>query len=103
MEIAWAGLFPEYQMLPGPFASQHGAFEGYAGCGPRTGKTSPVLSMTAKLSGLWAGFSPRVSPQNAAPSGVSLASGGSVMLALFPFKAPYESPSERTEPDFSVT
>src|ERR1700739_479391 len=43
MEMACPGLFPAYQMLPVPLASQQGALPGYAGCGPSTGRTSPLL------------------------------------------------------------
>lgn len=61
------------------FASQQGAFDGKAGLGPATGKTSGSRLMRAKLLALCAGLNPSRSPQKAAPSGVSLAPLGSVI------------------------
>src|SRR3974390_1212200 len=105
METAWPGELAVYQMLFGPLATQHGAFVGYAGAGPRTGKTLRSESTIAKLSGLCAGVKPRTSPQNAAPSGVLFASSGRVMVVLDPLSPPScpERPNWRTEPDFMVT
>ena len=58
----------------------------------------------AKLSGLWAGLNPRISPQNAAPRGVLFASAGSVTGKLIPLSPPRKlSGSCRTDPDFIVT
>src|SRR5271169_1454396 len=105
MEMAWPGELAVYQMLLGPLATQQGALVGYAGAGPRTGKTFRSESTMAKLSGLWAGVKPRTSPQKAAPSGVLFASSGSVMVVFEPLSAPSlpERPNCRTEPDFMVT
>src|SRR5271157_2197985 len=104
METAAPGELPEYQMLPAPLASQHGALVGYAGAGPGTGKTSPLGSTRAKLSGLCAGLNPRILPQKAAPSGVLLAVAGRVTTLLAPASAPYHARGNcRTDPDFKVT
>ena len=92
-----------YQMFPGPLATQQGALEGNGGVGPVIGKTSRFLSTSAKLSGLWAGVKPRISPQKAAPSGVLFAVLGSVTGVLAPPSAPSWRGSCRTDPDLSVT
>src|ERR1700690_231313 len=89
MEIARPGEFPVYQTLPGPFATQQGAFVGNDGVGPAMGNTVLLLSTMAKLSTLWAGVNPRISPQNAAPSGVLFAVPGSATVVLVPVSAPW--------------
>src|SRR5580692_6625824 len=92
-------------MLRGPLATQHGAFVGYEGAGPTIGNTFSPASTMAKLSGLWAGVKPRISPQNAAPRGVLFASVGSVMVVVAPLSAPPScvSGSCMTDPDVNVT
>src|SRR6267378_1300617 len=90
-------------MFPGPLATQQGALEGNGGVGPVIGKTSRFLSTSAKLSGLWAGVKPRISPQKAAPSGVLFAVLGSATGVLAPPSAPSRRGSCRTDPDLSVT
>src|SRR5882762_2833084 len=90
-------------MFPGPLATQQGALEGNGGVGPVIAKTSRFLSTSAKLSGLWAGVKPRISPQKAAPSGVLFAVLGSVTGVLAPPSAPSWRGSCRTDPDLSVT
>src|SRR5438309_4477384 len=91
-------------MFPGPLATQHGALAGYGGVGPVIGNTSSFLSTIAKLSGLWAGVKPRISPQNAAPSGVLFAMAGSVTGEVAPPSAPScLRGSCRRDPDFRVT
>ena len=75
MEMACPGELPVYHTLPGPLATQQGALVGNDGVGPGIGKTVPALSTMAKLSVLWAGVNPRMSPQNASPSGTMFAIG----------------------------
>src|SRR5271170_5762903 len=102
--MACPGELAVYQTLPGPLATQQGAFVGYAGAGPVIGKTSLLLLTMAKLSGLWAGVNPSTSSQNAAPSGVLLAVLGSVTAALDPLSAPSDlRGSCRREPEVMVT
>src|SRR5581483_5443406 len=92
-----------YQTFPGPFATQHGALVGNGGVGPTMGKTSRSRLTIAKLSGLWAGVKPSLSPQNAAPSGVLLAVSGSGTGTTEPLGAPQGvSGSWSTEPDLRV-
>src|SRR5271157_6081076 len=82
--MACPGELPVYHALPGPLATQQGALLGYGGVGPTMGKTFRFSSTIAKLSALWAGVNPRISPQNATPSGVLFATLGSVTVALAP-------------------
>ena len=86
--MACPGELPVYHALPGPLATQQGALVGYDGVGPAIGKTVRFSFTIAKLSALWAGVNPRMSPQNASPSGVLFASLGSVTVVLAPLSAP---------------
>src|ERR1017187_2670201 len=102
--MACPGELPVYHALPGPLATQQGALVGNDGVGPATGKTFRFSSTIAKLSTLWAGVNPRMSPQNASPSGTVLALLGSMTVAIAPLRSPScARGSCRTEPDVKVT
>src|SRR4029077_10290463 len=102
--MAWPGELAVYHTFPAPFATQQGALVGYAGAGPTIGDTLPLEFTIAKLSGLCAGVKPRMSFQNAAPSGVLFAVLGSVRALLVPVSAPcWLSGSCSTDPDVIVS
>src|ERR1700683_4944029 len=105
MLIACPGEFPVYQILPAPFATQHGAFTGYEGVGPTTAFSLPSPSTMAKLSGLCAGVKPSTLPQNASPSGTMSASLGRGIGVLVPFNTPRScaSGSCKRDPELNVT
>ena len=52
---------------PRPFSHPAGGVGGIRRCRPAIGKTVRLSSTIAKLSALWAGVNPRMSPQNASP------------------------------------
>ena len=55
---------------------------------PAIGKTFRLAFTMAKLSTLWAGVNPRMSPQNASPSGTVFASAGERYSGARPAERP---------------